>query len=208
MIKRIVTGILFFFLSTALAFADIHGWMGGFQFGLYDFDYTVKNQGLATPLIGSEKPNTKEGKYGGRFYMGYSFNDYFQAELGYTFYEEYKFKNVFGVDGAAVDLSADTYDIVSVVKLPLNDVFNVYAKLGTANINKSDKANSTAKALPLPAISDRSYRLTYGVGAVYNLNSIFSIDAGWYHINGTSSIKDTDFLFLGVVYYFEQFLRS
>ena len=206
--KSIVMGISLFFLSTMPVLADIHGWMGGLQFGLYDFGYTVKNQGLASPQVGSTKPTTDEGQYASRFYLGYSFNDYLQAELGYTWYENYKFKHVYGIDNASVDLNADTYDLVSVVKLPFNDVFNVYAKLGVAHINKTDSANSVAKVLPLPDLSDKRYRLTYGVGAVYNVNSIFSIDTGWYHINGTSSVQDTDFVFLGVVYYFEQFLRS
>jgi len=216
-----LTKIKFITIIACLAFplvsaADISGWLAGLQLGRYNADYNVANQSYQTyqgSTLGGAPTKEDQGHYAGRAFLGYSFNQYLATEFGYTRYQGTKFENIYGVLNANVDLDLQSFDLVGKVKLPLNDLFNIYAKLGVAYVKKDEQANRRAKTietsnglLVLPDNDKILYRSTYGVGATYNLNPTFAIDAGWSRIQGQGQIKDTDFGFIGVTYYFDQFL--
>ena len=203
-----------------IASASIDGWLSGIQLGRFDADYKADNQGYSTigsamTTLGSAATKTDEGLYAGRIYLGYSFNQYLQAELGYTKFQDFKFSNIYGVNNANVILNLQSYDLVGMIKWPLNERFDVYAKLGATLNFKGTAANQTARTipvtggvLPLPDNDARLYRAIYGVGVTYDVNPTFSVDVGWSRIDGQGSWKATDFGFIGIVYHFDQFLTS
>ena len=218
MLKKL-TLLVVFLLSVLPSFsqASVDGWLAGLQFGRYDVDYTAANQGLltfGTLTLGPARVRNEEGRHSGRVYLGYSINEYLQAELGYTKYSNTQIKNIYGVNAANVTIGLNSYDAVGVVKLPINDVFHAYAKLGASYIQKCSSANRAAKAIPLgddtvvilPKVSDQKYRAIYGLGVTYDMNQTFAFDIGWSRIDGQGRVKTTDFGYLGIVYYFEQFL--
>jgi opacity protein-like surface antigen len=207
--------ILIAFLP-GLAEASMNGWLAGIQLGHYNSDYTPAGLNYTTfngSPLGLAIVQENEGHFSGRTFLGYSFNEYLEAELGYTRYEPVKFDNIYGVANAQATLHLETSDLVGKVKLPLTDFLSLYGKLGAAHVKKDASYNKVAKRisvsgapLVLPANDDAIYRTTYGLGAIYDLNTTFSVELGWSHIDGQGQLQAIDFGFIGIVYYFDQFL--
>ncbi len=223
MLNRTILAIgLAIAVFSGCSYASMDGWLAGIQLGRYNADYTAANQDYATittsagttpSTLGPAFTKEDQGRFAGRLFLGYSFNQYLEAELGYTRYQDTTFENIYGIMNANVDLSLQSYDLVGKVKLPLTDIFNVYAKLGIANIKKSVSPNQVAEniqvsgtTLILPDNNQTLYRATYGLGALYQINPTFSVEIGWSRIDGQGQIQQTDFGFIGIVYHFEQFL--
>lgn len=217
MLKRIVliVSVSIYWLPV-FSHASIDGWLGGLQLGRYNADYTAANQGYATvgqATLGQSPIKEDQGRFAGRGFLGYSFNQYLETELGYTRYQGTQFENIYGVLNANVDLGLQSFDLVGKVKMPLNDLFNIYAKLGAAYVKKDTQANKVAKTIPIPGgtlilpSNDKIlYRAIYGVGATYEMNTTFSVEVGWSRIDGQGQVQQTDFGFIGIVYHFDQFL--
>lgn len=196
--------------------ASMNGWLSGVQLGRYSADYTAAGEGYTTfngSPLGPAAIKEDQGNFAGRIFLGYSFNQYLETELGLAHYQPVKFENIYGVPNADVDINLQAFDLVGKVKLPLNDFLSIYGKLGAAYVKKDPSPNNTAKTIPvgsgtliLPNHDETLYRTIYGLGVTYDLNTTFSLELGWSRIDGKGQFQQTDFGFVGIVYYFDQFL--
>ena len=99
MLKRIILVVsASVFLLPGVALANIDGWLGGLQLGRYNADYTAANQGYSTfdgATLGPAPIKEDQGRLAGRVFLGYSFNEYLEAELGYTRYQGTSIENIY-----------------------------------------------------------------------------------------------------------------
>jgi OOP family OmpA-OmpF porin len=111
------------------------------------------------------------------FYGGFRFNQYFSAEIEYLSLEEDSDK-IFGVN---VDLEADGWVVSARPTLPLNNNFEVYAKLGWAWLDSKASAFGFSE-------TDSEDDFFWGVGATWYINKL--------HIRGEIQADDDvpDFL--------------
>lgn len=145
---------------------------------------------------------SKDTGLAGRLFVGYDFHKYFAVEAGYFLVQPKTELN--SVDGnKLIDVRTMAFDLVGKIKAPVMDNFGLYAKFGPAYLMQKMTAveggSNTANKLTV----------TYGVGAYYNINDNWSLDAGYTHYrSGQSKIyKDdwqtsVDFYSLGVSYKF------
>lgn len=164
--------------------------------------YVGLQAGMADTGLKSFSENVdKDFALSGRLFAGYDFSKYFAVETGYFLVQpKTEFKNA----GVKVgDVRTMAYDLVGKIKAPVMDNFGVYAKFGPAYLMQKSTAVS--------GYSDSANKLTvtYGVGAYYNLNDSWSLDAGYTHYRSGQSkqYKDdeqssVDFYSLGVSYKF------
>lgn len=151
----------------------------------------------------------------GRVFLGYSFNKYFAAELGYLYLGK---KTQMNADITITDLNGKVLtsrivdfgtvrtqaaDLVGKVKGPITDNLGIYAKLGAGylmmkgsnDFYKSDKID-----------------LVYGAGISYDFNENWAMDLSWTRYNsGDTKIvsrewqPNVDFYALGVTFKFAGF---
>lgn len=126
--------------------ADNKGfYMGG------DVGYSSNNLKSPTaPAVSTDKTSTSWGAYG-----GYQFNQYFATELGVT--------RLGSTSIAGGDSHSTSYSLDAIGRLPLNDKFAVYGRLGGAYNERSysNYADNSATGLKV------------GLGAEY------AIDKNW-----------------------------
>jgi OmpA-OmpF porin, OOP family len=91
---------------------------------------------------------------------GYTFNEYFAAEVGYTDFGS--------KDYSGFNLKSSAWSISGVGAYPFNEQFSVFAKLGVASTTTDTSGTSTSK-------SD----LTYGIGGQFNVNKQVGIRLGY-----------------------------
>jgi OOP family OmpA-OmpF porin len=116
---------------------------------------------------------------------GYSFNEYFAAEVAYTNFGSKDYPPSYNVKSDALSLKA-------VGSFPINEQFSVFAKLGIASTNINDTGYSQSK-------SD----LTYGIGGQFNVNKQVGIRLGYDVYKATDVISlDQKNTSVGVVFKF------
>lgn len=124
--------------------------------------------------------------------LGYQFNQYLAVEGGYIHFNGIK------VQQAGSATNANLYGLDLVVKgiLPINDQFNVFAKVGAMRLDGklSSTTAQSAKSKIVPV---------FGVGAAYNINKQVAVDVqGLYTTAAKNSFRQTATVLAGVSYKF------
>jgi OmpA-OmpF porin, OOP family len=141
--------------------------------------------------------NCSAADTGAKINVGYTFNEIFSTELGYT-----SFGTIFdsndnsfaaSQDASAITLSALGY-------LPINEMFSVYGRLGYARYNTN--ASGSVQGV---AVRDQSGNTPlWGVGAKVDFSSQFSMRLEFQDYSNISRVDgqkdDVQGLFVGMVY--------
>jgi OmpA-OmpF porin, OOP family len=158
---------------------------------------------------------------GGRIFLGYQFNRFFAAEVGYYRFSELNFDASMTTDiplfdfnialGLAthVKVRTDAYDLVAKGMLPLTDAFSFYAKAGLVALNSEGTAVVTAKT-PVADVSlyaAPSVNIIYpivGLGMNYDVTPKLSIDLSVIRIQQVNRnlYPSIDFAAIGMMYHF------
>lgn len=116
--------------------------------------------------------NFSSDEMGWKAYVGWNFLDFLGAEAGYrdlgTFSEGSETER-FDFDLAVIDFSARAF-------LPIGDLFNLYGKVGYANIAWDGKYEDAEGEF---SIDNDDWELFYGIGTEFNLGKNFAIRAEW-----------------------------
>ena len=173
--KKIIAVALLSIAFAAPAFAEGTGFYGALDLNTWS---------LSNKPAGADNPST-----GYRIAGGYHFTPNWGAELGYT--------ESGNASYAGVDYKVKSTQIAATGTYPINEQFDVFAKLGYA-----------ANKLSTDATCDQCSKsdFMYGIGAQYNFNKQFGIrlqyeDIGKVTDTGTDDPKATN-VSLGVVYNF------
>jgi len=174
--KKIIAVALLSSMFTAPAFAEGTGFYGALDLNTWSL----------TNLGGASNPST-----GYRIAGGYHFSPNWGAELGYAASGN--------GDAFGQNYKAESTQIAVTGTYPINEQFDLFAKLGYAANKLSGDAISGCSNC---SKSD----LMYGIGAQYNFNKQFGIrlqyeDIGQVTDTGTDDSKATN-VSLGVVYNF------
>jgi OmpA-OmpF porin, OOP family len=92
---------------------------------------------------------------------GYSFNEYFAAELAYSDFGS--------KDYSGINVKSSAWSISGVLSYPFNEQFSVFGKLGFAS--------TTLDGTGFPSETDSD--MTYGLGGQFNINKQFGIRLGY-----------------------------
>ncbi len=144
--KKIIAVALLSVMSVS-AFADD----AGFFLGL---DYSALTLGNLTTVVNA---NATQPSGGYRIDGGYNFNKNWGVELGY-------FGNGNASDGAGNTLTPNTTYVAGVGTFPLNDMFDVFGKVGVAMNQLTGAAVATCTVCGVQT------GVMYGVGADFNFN--------------------------------------
>jgi len=99
---------------------------------------------------------------------GYTFNEYFAAEIAYTDFGSKDYSNG--------NLKSSGARFSGVGSYPINEQFSVFARLGFA----STTVDVTVASGPLAGSQSASHSdLTYGIGGQFNINKQFGIRLGY-----------------------------
>ena len=116
--------------------------------------------------------NFSSDEMGWKAYVGWNFLDFLGAEAGYRdlgTFSEGDTDERFDVDLAVIDVSARAF-------LPIGDLFNLYGKVGYANIAWDGKYEDAEGDFD---IDDDNWELFYGIGTEFKLGKNFAIRAEW-----------------------------
>ena len=122
-----------------------------------------------TRIDASDYGNSFDGSdHGYKLFGGYRFNDYFALELAYYDYGEPD--DSFG--GVDVAIELDGFGGFAVGFYPLNDSFDLMARLGYARYDIKARAAGIS-------VSNDDDAVAWGFGGDYKLNKRFSIAGEW-----------------------------
>lgn len=194
-------------LCSASAYATASdGFYLGLQLGEADANYSNSSSGLNDFYGYSSLPGASvdNQEFAGRAYLGYQFNKFFATELGYSYLGNYEFNNIFAISGASAELRQQAGDLTAKVMLPVTKQFNVFALGGLAYVYASpNNISSTAGFLGVQDGSgEGAFTATYGLGAGYDFNDHWGLDATWRRFNSSGDIENTDLFTLGAAFHF------
>lgn len=123
--------------------------------------------------------------------VGYNINSTFSAELSYhdlggvdldeTIYEP----SVGDIDVNG-SIKATATALSAIAKLPVNDSFGVYARLGYSHVKLTADATGSAMGITVPvSTSESANKAIYGVGADYKLNEKVALRADYIKFGDT-----------------------
>lgn len=123
--------------------------------------------------------------------VGYNINSSFSAELSYhdlggidISSTEYS-PNVGNIDIKG-DIKASAVALSAIAKLPVNDSFGVYARLGYSQIKLKADATGYAMGITVPvSMSESENKAIYGIGADYKLNEKAALRAEYIKFSDT-----------------------
>lgn len=198
--------------NATFAGAGETGWYLGLQGGYADTDYdkTLSGNFVTNHLGLSGTTVESKGHSGavGRAYLGYQFYRYLAGEIGYSYFQPYKFNNLFGISGADAQILQKTGDILLKPILPLSQQFDLFALAGGAYVYAKGSLNTSAKDLSLSSHSKNSTQPVYGIGAELYFQQYWSVDLSWrdiYAPNNASSGStkvNSQITMLGISYHF------
>ncbi len=136
--------------------------------------------------------NFESDELGWKAYAGWEFLDFLGVEAGYRDLGNFSE----GEGSTSIDLDLKVIDAAARVKLPISDIFQLYGKLGYANIAWDGKVDIENE---IENFDEDDWELFYGVGVQVNLGRNFAIRAEWemYDVS-----DDLSTLSAGVVYRF------
>jgi len=162
--KKIATALLLSTAISAPAFAADQGAYVAVDLGKVSYSDT----GTTTP------PSPGSVRVGG----GYHFNPYVGVEAGYSIIGDATTNTSYGGFASSSEtLKASSLQVSAVGTLPLNDKFNLFAKLGAANTKLDYTWTSTGIIPSSGSGSGTKTNLLIGIGAQYNINKHFGIRA-------------------------------
>ena len=113
--------------------------------------------------------------------FGYNVNKNFAAEIGYS-----SFLNNAGVaNTVATTETADGFEAAGIGKLPVNDKFAVFGRLGYANISAKYSLNGTVGR------TEYLSGLVYGAGVQFDINKKIGVRVGYNIYNTQGSRGDS-----------------
>lgn len=203
------------FSLSALAAED--GMYVGLQLGQATNNYSASNLGIDSSqlALGPLSTSNDRQKFGGRFYLGYQFNEYFAGELGYSRLGRNNIKNAFGLSGANVDIKPYAVDLMAKGMMTFNQ-WVLFGKLGVADARNTHTVTCTASSnLPAGLFSGNNqnkWRPAYGLGVAYDYTPAISFDLSINFIgngafktsnnNSSNNIQDARLGALGIAYHF------
>lgn len=196
LISALITGAAILGFS-AVASADLPGFYAGGELGWSNLHF-------------SDNPfNTQSGTgLGGGAQIGYQFNPYIAAELGYLYF--HNVSQNFAPFGNA-NYKEQAGDLLIKGTLPLNNYFSIYGKAGAAYVDsQTELSTSDLYFAPNGNVYNNAYfsqsthpiRPVYGIGVSYNITPNVSADLGWTRIQRNNTIPNADIAALGLTYHF------
>ena len=225
-------GLTLWLFAISKAFATIPGPYIGGQLGwadLHQGDYIASHLNSlfekAVPSLSIDSLNILYINTGlaGRVFLGYQFNSYFAAEVGYYRFTQLDVNTKLDIDviilkqnftlptslSTRATVRTEALDLVAKGILPLTDKFSIYGKLGLAYLNVIGKVSLSVNSplLNTSLSGNPSLNLvypTFGIGANYDLTQHISTDLSWNRIQRLNShlFPSTDFISLGLIYRF------
>lgn len=193
------------FSASAYATAN-NGFYTGLQLGESSSNYSNSSSGLSDFYGYSSLPGASvdNNEFAGRLYLGDQFNKYVALELGYSYLGNVEFNHIFAISNANAELRQQAGDLTAKVMLPVTQQFNVFALGGAAYVYaKPNNVSSTASTLGVQTGSgEGQFTATYGLGAGYDFNQHWGIDATWRRFNASGDIENIDLFTLGAAYHF------
>lgn len=104
-----------------------------------------------------------------KVFGGYNINDYFAVEAAY--FDAGKPDDRFGIGSIEVALSG--LNVSALGRLPVNDLFCVFAKLGFASYDGEVTGRIGNRTVSRQDTTDED--VTYGVGAAFNIGTSFEV---------------------------------
>lgn len=205
--KALLTGVAILSFST-LACASEPGFYAGGALG-----WSAQN------TTGDSSTSISKNGLGGNAFVGYQFNPYIAAEIGYLYFHNTHAKSTYYLPPGpsahvtapiTVDTTAKDQAVDAVAKaiLPLPNGFDLYAKGGAAYVDYSVSSHASAKnggnsVVYSSSTSTHPIRPVYGVGVSYNITQNISADLGWTHLQKTNDmVPNADLVGLGLTYHF------
>jgi opacity protein-like surface antigen len=174
---------------------NVQGPYIGGQLGYANENYS-RNQ--YNPPLSATSVDSKG--FAGRLYAGYDINQYFAAELGYSYLPQVKYKNVAGSNNN-VTFHQQMVDLTAKGTAPLNDQFAVYGKAGAAYVHrgsfdyKQSGVNFSQAALTKVVP-------TVGAGVKYNITPHTFADVSYSYYFKSGDLPATNFYGVGLGYKF------
>lgn len=104
-----------------------------------------------------------------KVFGGYNFNKYFAVEA--TYFDGGKPDQRFGIGSVEVALSGLNFSALG--RLPVNEVFSVFAKLGFASYEGEVTGRVGNRVVTREDTTDED--VTYGIGAAFNIGTSFEV---------------------------------
>lgn len=158
-----------------------------------------------TPPPPTVLANPKSSQFGSSVYMGYKFNPYAGFEMGLMYFTSIKFQpanNVQTCSGSTVRVR--NIDVLGKVELPFKNWFDLFAKggVGYTYVTKAGALNTDLSEPCGKSSYETKVRPIIAIGADYNVNQNFVIDASWTRIMVGSIVGNVDFFAVGFSYHF------
>ncbi|MBU0455621.1 MAG: outer membrane beta-barrel protein [Pseudomonadota bacterium] len=196
-------------LMGAPASQDRSGVYMGIQLGYanlnYDKSWVKKEMKLPDGTEPNEIGGITDSGFAGRAYLGYGFNQYFGAEVGYVYLPQVKIKDV---KYSSVDTFDDTKFNQSIVDLfvkgtyPFDNGFSVYGKAGAGYVHRGNMTTKYSGASTKLKGSDNKTLPALGVGASYNFTKQFYADVAYTRYFKSGDLQAIDLIVAGVGYQF------
>lgn len=198
-------------MGLGVSYAGQTGMYFGGQIGQARMDSSSQNAssvnsvtGAVTPISITPKKNTGMA---GRLFLGYQISKYAAMETGFGIFSSVDFKpdTAFLVKPS---VSSSVLDFAGKAILPVQDQFELYAKLGAAyTMVKASGFNPTATVssgiVTIKSSSERENKMRpeIGIGATYYFNPNWSLDASATRIMAKSYVKNLDLFAVGISYH-------
>lgn len=136
--------------------------------------------------------------WAGRLIAGFDINHNVGVELGYTSYQNPKFKYTNTLTTLTTDFSQQSFDVLGKVSLPLTCNVGLFAKGGLAYVHRDDFQATLGNVTIKHHAADDHVRPMLGVGVCYGFNSRVTGDLGYYRTFGADDLEDADFYGAGI----------
>ena len=175
--KRIASALLLSVAISAPAFAANEG-------GYVAVDAGQVNYSNATSTTGTNAsfPNPKTFRFG----VGYHFNQFVGVEAGYSVIGDSTITTVGTGLTVTETAKASSYGVAAVGTYPINEMFDVFAKVGAATL-KGDYTGSATNGVTASGSASKT-TLMFGVGAQYNFNQHFGVRVQYEDLGKTDDI--------------------
>lgn len=168
------------------------GFYIGGQFGKTDQNYSGDIDYLLPVNSVDDKP------WGGRGYLGYSFNEFLSLEAGYDYFGSVEFTH--DPTGNKQDMLAQAGDLLAKASLPLDYGFGLYLKAGGIWVHRGDLESRDNFFADKPANWTLTVDGAFGIS--YNFTPAISMDISWNKTMKRLDLPSIDFYAIGLRYAF------
>lgn len=139
--------------------------------------------------------------FSGRIDVGYNFNEYFGAEIGYLYLPKIEFKNINGY-GINLSFRQTVFDLLAKGTLPLVNNFDAFVKGGLAWVHRGSVEASGYGVTISGSGSDNKAVPVLGIGSSYHFTENLTADISYLHYFQNGDLKSVDFVALGIGWQF------